>query len=330
MHSAHNHETGERPIMTTRTRRKSGFAIAAGFLACLACSSTKSDVDTGTAPGVTAPTVDPNAFAFETGKFTIQPGDNFECFYTSTTTDRVINVQNATATQGAGGHHVTVYYTDQKVPVGHHPCSDVEMIGLHQVAAAANGSEGIVELPAGYATKVPAGKQMVVQAHYVSTASGPTEVNDTVALKTLDDKDVVAFANSFVLVDGSFKVPARAAASSATECTTPKDLDILILLGHEHEWGSHYKLERMDASGKSLETLYETDWEPLFMAHPPVKNFAPATPLHLPKGTILRQTCAWKNTEDQEKAFPREMCVMFSYYVPDDGFIQCETKAVTP
>jgi hypothetical protein len=66
------------------------------------------------------------------------------------------------------------------------------------------------------------------------------------------------------------------------------------------------------------------------MAHPPVKNFAPATPLHLPKGTILRQTCAWKNTEGQEKAFPREMCVMFSYYVPDDGFIQCETKAVTP
>jgi len=314
--------------MTTQTRSKSGFAIAAGFLALVACGSSKSD--SGTAPGVDTGANDPNAFSFETGPFTIQPGDNFECFYTSTTTDHVINVQSATATQGPGGHHVTVYYTDQKVAVGHHPCSDVEMIGLHQVAGAANGSEGIVELPPGYATKVPAGKQIVVQAHYISTASGPVQTNDTVKLKTLDDKDVKEFANSFVMVDGDFKIPARGAATSATLCTTPQDFDIVIMLGHEHEWGSHYKLERVDAAGKTLETLYETDWEPLYMAHPPVKNFDPAKPLHLPKGTIIKQTCSWKNTEDQEKAFPREMCVMFSYYVPDNGFLMCDTKAVTP
>lgn len=315
--------------MTTHTRSKTGFAIAAGLLACLACSSSKSDDGTA-APGVVAPATEPAGFKFETGPFTIQPGDNFECFYTNTFTDHVMNVQNAKAMQGAGGHHVTVYYTDQKVPVGHHPCSDVEMLGLHQIAAAANGSEGIIELPPGYATKVPAGKQLVVQAHYINTASGPTTVNDSVELKTLEDKDVHEFANSFVMVDGNFKVPARAAATSATICSAPKDLDLIILLGHMHEWGAHYKLERVDAAGKSLETLYETDWEPLYMAHPPVTNYDPAKPLHLAKGTLLRQTCSWKNTEDQEKAFPREMCVMFSYYVPDDGFIQCDTKAVTP
>jgi hypothetical protein len=314
--------------MTIQTRSKSGFAIAAGFLALVACGSSSSD--SGPPPGVDTTANDPNTFSFETGAFTIQPGDNFECFYTSTITDHVINVQNATATQGPGGHHVTVYYTDQKVPVGHHPCTDVEMIGLHQIAAAANGSEGIVELPPGYATKVPAGKQLVVQAHYVSTASGPVQTNDTVRLKTVEDKDVRQFANSFVMVDGDFKIPARAEATSSTLCTTPQDFDILILLGHEHEWGSHYKLERTDATGKPLETLYETDWEPLYMAHPPVKNYDPAKPLHLPKGTFIKQTCSWKNTEDQEKAFPREMCVMFSYYVPDNGFLICDTKAVTP
>ncbi|MDB5217694.1 MAG: hypothetical protein JWO86_5621 [Myxococcaceae bacterium] len=316
--------------MTTHTRSKSGFAIAAGFLACLACSSTKSDGGTTPAPGVTAPTTQAAGLEFETGPFQIQPGDNFECFYTATTTDHVLNVQGAKGVQGVGGHHLIVYYTDQKVPVGHHKCSDVEMLGLHQVAADAGNNEGVIQLPPGYATKIPAGKQLVIQSHYVSTASGPSTVNDSITLTTLEDKDVTQFANSFVMVDGNFKVPPRSAATSATLCSTPKDLDLIIVLGHMHEWGSHYKLERMDDAGQPLETLYETDWETLYVAHPPVTNYDAAKPLHLPKGTKLRQTCSWKNTEDQEKAFPSEMCVMFSYYVPDDGFLQCDTKAVTP
>ena len=316
--------------MTTQTRGKSGFAIAAGLLACIACSSSKSDDGTAAAPGATGPGTQAAGFHFETGEFTIQPGDTFECFYTATTTDRDMNIQGATGKQGLGGHHLTVYYTDQKVPVGHHPCTDVEMIGLHQVAGAADGKEGIIGLPDGYATKVPAGKQLVVQSHYIRTADGPLTVNDSIDLQTVEDKDVKEFANSFVMVDGNFKVPPRAAATSATLCTTPQDLDMLIVLGHMHELGAHYKLERVDAAGKSLETLYETDWEPLYMAHPPLNKYDPAKPLHLPKGTLLRQTCSWKNTDDAEKTFPREMCVMFSYYIPDNGFLQCDMKAVTP
>ena len=26
--------------------------------------------------------------------------------------------------------------------------------------------------------------------------------------------------------------------------------------------------------------------------------------------------------------FPREMCVTFSYYIPDDGFVECNGKEV--
>jgi hypothetical protein len=241
-----------------------------------------------------------------------------------------MNVQSAKGQQGVGGHHLIVYYTDQKVPVGHHPCTDVEMLGLHQIAADAGNNEGVVALPDGYATKVPEGKQLVVQSHYIRTADGPLTVNDSISLKTIEDKDVKEFANSFVMVDGNFKVPARATATSTTKCAAPQDLDLLIMTGHMHEWGSHYKLERIDETGKSLETLYDADWEPLFVAHPPIKTYDPKTPLHFAKGTLLRQTCTWKNTEDTEKAFPREMCVMFSYYIPDNGFIECDMQEVKP
>src|SRR4051812_22431527 len=114
-------------------RIRFAFVIASALLAH-GCGSDAKPADSA-APENTAS----EGFKFSTGQFVIQPGDTFECFYTNTITDRPLNVQTATASQGLGGHHVTVYYTDQKVPVGHHPCTDVEMVGLHQVAGAANG-----------------------------------------------------------------------------------------------------------------------------------------------------------------------------------------------
>ncbi len=300
------------------------------LLALLVSACATDDVATSS-PLPTEPAPASSGFRFSTGPFEIQPGDTFECFYTSTITDKQLNVRSATGRQGPGGHHITVYYTDQKVPVGHHECTDVEMIGLHQIAGANDGNEGIIGLPEGYATVVPAGKQLVVQAHYIRTEPGPATVEDVVDLQTLEANEVKAFANSFVLVDGGFKVPPRGEATSVSDCVVPKDLDLLLLLGHMHEWGSRYKLERIDeATNKPVEMLYETAWEPLFTSHPPVTSYDPQKPLHLPKGTRLRQTCTWKNTESNELQFPREMCVMFSYYFPDDGFLQCDTTEVKP
>src|SRR3954464_12767010 len=101
--------------------------VIAAALVANGCGS-DSTSDTGTPPAPAPGATKPAGFTFSTGKFDIQPGDTFECFYTNTITDRQLNVQSATATQGKGGHHVTVYYTDQKVPVGHHVCNDVEMV----------------------------------------------------------------------------------------------------------------------------------------------------------------------------------------------------------
>jgi hypothetical protein len=298
--------------------------LLATALAAQGCGSDNTNPTTPAEPANTK-TI---GFKFSTGKFQIEPGDTFECFYTDTITTKQLNVQSATAKQGLGGHHVTVYYTDQKVPVGHHHCTDVEMVGFHQVAGAADGKEGTVSLPDGYATKVPEGKQLVVQAHYIRTEDGPQTVEDEVELQTLETPDVTAFANSFVLNDGSFNLPPRSEPKSVTECVVPRDFDLLLLLGHMHESGAHYKLERINAAGTPTETLYETDWEPSFTSHPPVTSYNPSSPLKLAKGSRIRQTCNWRNTGDTEMAIPREMCVMFSYYVPDDGFIMCDTKEV--
>lgn len=96
----------------------------------------------------------------DTGTRVVEPGDTFECFYTNVNAKTDLAVNGATASQGPGGHHVSIYYTDQNQPAGHHPCIDAEMLTWHQLAVANGNKEGVLDLPAGYATRVPAGKQL--------------------------------------------------------------------------------------------------------------------------------------------------------------------------
>lgn len=310
-------------------KKRFGLACAA-MLVALGCGSSDSSTATETPVVENPPGWGKAGFTFKTGEFEIQPGDTFECFYTDTVTPKQLNIRSAFSKQGPGGHHITVYYTDQKVEPNHHPCTDVEMVGLHQVAGGneTKSDDYDLGLPPGYATKVPAGKQLVVQAHYIRTEKTPLKVNDEVILYTLEDNEVKSFANSFVINDGAFKLAPRSNNTASSDCVLKRDYDVLLLLGHMHEWGSHYKLDRVDEKGTKLETIYETDWEPIYSSHPPINKYAPEKPLHLTKGTRLRQTCTWKNTEDHEMAFPREMCVMFTYYIPDEGFDVCDSTEV--
>ncbi len=110
-----------------RTWMFAGAALA--FSAAIGCGGT----DTGTNEENTTAT---HELVVKTPEFDVPPGDSFECFYTSTKAATDLAVTSAVGVQAEGGHHITLYYADEDKPVGHHPCSDVEMLGLHQVTGA--------------------------------------------------------------------------------------------------------------------------------------------------------------------------------------------------
>jgi hypothetical protein len=261
---------------------------------------------------------------------TVQPGDSFECFYTDITPDRDIFVNGTTGKQGVGGHHITIYYATQAMPIGHHPCDDQEMMNWRQIGAAGQeAGNGIVDMPPGVATRVPSGHQIVVQTHYINTSAGPRDVQDEITVKLLAKEDVKAYSSAYAVVDLGFKVPAQGIITRGSACTLAKDYDFLLMLGHMHEWGAHYKLESLDATGKVLDTIFDEDWEVSYVAHPPTKRWPLEAPYHLAKGTKLRQTCTWKNTTTDQIAFPREMCVMFSSFLADVEMENCTDVEVT-
>ncbi len=276
--------------------------------------------------------LDPDAteLSFETGEFEVPVGDSFTCFYTDVYSPRELSVYAAQGTQELGGHHIIAYYADEPRPVGYHPCTDEEMTNLHQIAgsAGAGSAESPLALRDNLALKVPAGKQFVLQAHYINATDEVQRVNDSVTLLLMKTEDVRAYVNYFVTNDDTFEIPARANYSHTTYCTTQRDLDVVLTLGHMHEDGRQYTLEIVDDSNALMDTLRDDTWQPSFTSHPPTTYYPADQPLHIPAGTRLRQTCEWDNTTDRMMIFPREMCLSFMYYFPGEGDdIVCDMRA---
>ena len=178
--------------------------------------------------------------------------------------------------------------------------------------------------------RVPAGKQIVVQTHYINASAAPRDVEDEITVHLLAREDVRRFAQGFAVVDGTFEIPPHANYGRAATCTLKKDLELIMALGHMHERGQHYKLEHLDANGKLLDTILDQDWEMAFTSHPPTSRWTPDKPYKLAQGERLRQTCTWNNTEDEKVLFPREMCVAFTMVLDDDGFTECAAQPDEP
>jgi hypothetical protein len=307
---------------------KRSLALVLAGSAILTASCDSSDGATGSGGG-TGQTED--MLTLTTPEFDVPVGDSFECFYLDVTTDKQLSVDRAVGSQAKGGHHITVYYADEAKDPQHHACDDAEMANWHQIVGASASGEPVAPLPDGVAFKVPAGKQLVLQAHYINNTSATmTGVRDSISIHLVKPEDVVEYANLWALYDGTFEIPAHAESESVSECTIDQDLDAIAYFGHEHELGKHFKWERLDDAGAVAEVLYDTDWKPSYSSHPPTYAFTLDDKLHFAKGTRIRQTCTWDNTTDDVVKFPREMCVGLIYYVPDAGMKVCSGQKPAP
>lgn len=286
------------------------------------CGGADSDPATGT---------DANKLTFTTPKFTVPSGDSFTCFYTNTFTDKELSVRDANGHQGPGGHHILAYYTDVPREEQHHPCVDSEMVSWHQISGSSGqnvDNNSVLKLPEGFALKVPAGKQLVIQAHYINTTGADMEVQDTVTLNLTDPAKVENYVNYFVTDDEGFSAPPHAPYEHSSICTLDRDLNMILTLGHMHEYGKHFRLDEIDADGNTKRTLVDNDWAPEYTSHPPINYYTKDQPLSLPKGTRLKQTCSWNNTTTDPLLFPREMCITFMYHFPgNDQDLMCDMVA---
>jgi hypothetical protein len=290
-------------------------------LALPACSS---------GPAVPTMTLSADRLLVDTGDWEIAGGaETVECFYMEPVLDRDVAVTGGSGMQGEGGHHAILFYTTSPQAAGHHPCTEEEMASFNRLGGGIGegGDDTYQNLPPGFATRVPAGAQIVAQIHYFNFEGGERTVRDQAWVDVVPLEDVETWVSGFVVYDGVFEVPARSPATHTTTCTVTRDVNILVQFGHMHDWGRSYLLEIAEPGSDVFTTMYEVPvWEETFQFHPPLTRFEPTAPLVIRAGSQLRQTCTWQNDRDTPLLFPTEMCVNFMLYYPDlgEGMIVCE------
>jgi hypothetical protein len=217
--------------------------------------------------------------------------------------------------QSKFGHHLILFRAEKPEPVGSvRDCTSVQdMVNLMPVISSVNF--GLQEFPEGMAVRVPAGAQLVLQQHIVNTSENALRLRDAVHVRYAPKAEVQILAGFYGLADVDFVMPPHNEFTSTWECTVPRDMNVLMMGPHMHEWGKTF-MAQAGPTG-NLQTIIDVpEWRAEMRDKPPVTAYSKEAPLLLKQGDLIRTKCTWMNTTPEPLIFPYEMCATYGYYFP--------------
>jgi hypothetical protein len=269
---------------------------------------------------------------------TVQPGkENTQCITVNLNNPEGAYVRRIRADLSAGSHHLVAYTSsktvEEPVPKDCMPFSGI-LNGEHPIFIAQQPHASL-EFPADESGtpvgfEIPPHQMVKLEMHYIDTGNFPLSVMgkisfDTVPLSTKVTKSDLAFW-------GTTQINIPPNSTGDTGVLFQRALagtKTFALTTHQHQLGTEMLVwygegandpnKKQVAEGKS--------W-----SDPPVELFTP--PLDFPKasgGTLstkgLAFQCKWNNTTPNTvtfgESFNDEMCFVWQYYFPSQGFQLC-------
>ncbi|MCA9705186.1 MAG: hypothetical protein KDK70_04960 [Myxococcales bacterium] len=262
----------------------------------------------------------PGARQYVVDEQIIPPGTEVQLCYFLEPEQEEFYIDALESFQGSYGHHLVLFYTvAPEEPGTMRDCTSLaDMVTLIPLISSVNF--GLEQFPEGMALRVPAGTQMVIQQHYVNTSEHPIRVRDGMHLSTVPEQEVEYRAGFYGVSDVSFQLaPDQQEREVSFECTIPRDMNLLLMGPHMHEYGLRFEASviRQSEPGAPEESVVSVDpWVAEYRDEPPVVEWGIDNALSLREGDTLRTRCVFKNTSDQELGFPAEMCATYGYYFP--------------
>jgi hypothetical protein len=285
------------------------------FLAAPLAACTGGDDDDGSDLLFEVPDPPAGGIQIATPPFTV-PGSSevFMCMRIPYEVTEDLYIQSLTGYQAEGGHHSLIYYVDENSPneEAPHECNELDMADLRFVGVGTGYGHGIA-MPPGKVLRVPAGKRIFVQSHYLNLEAEERLVQDVLNIELTPAEQVDQVLGSYANVDLTFELPPNQETTRTIECSPPTEITVPWMLPHMHEWGSQFKLEVEFAEG-GTQVVFDDGWDAALRDDFPILDFEP----HLTIGPddVIRTTCTWQNTEAQTMLFPKEMCATFMVYYP--------------
>jgi hypothetical protein len=287
------------------TKYHSGLVVVAVALA--ACSSKKEEappVATVLPAGISA--TDEGA-VFRTDEYTLDPGqERFLCFAANAEKDLVIESVSHAARSGL--HHIIFSKANAPEPDGFSECDTLFRLTWEPIYLTGAGDSSL-DLPAGFAHRIPVGTQMVAQLHLLNTTEEP--IRDSVEIRLRKSraeapKPVAGYAF------GNFDVhlPPLQPSSVHGECDVKEDIHILAAFPHMHLLGKRLTFDVARAGGE-FSQVFERNPYDFDDQHMETLDLA------LSVGDRTRVNCEYENTHDYEITFgestTNEMCFLVGF-----------------
>jgi hypothetical protein len=293
--------------------------------------------------------------AAEVAKYTLMPGQEVtDCVFFMMPNKEKVYFNSYNARMRPGSHHMLLYLQDQVVTEtkpGDGPSACNQGINTRVLYGAqtpeidVNGLVGGGPEDLGMAADIPAGKQAVLQAHFVNATSKPI-LREVWANMILIDKSQVTQIADFQFFIGGFgmNVPMGQTQLIHGQATVPHgvapDFHMVMATGHYHAHTLEFNAwANIDGQKIPIVKEYNTlgvapDPKNWYFAseHPnPVPNDATHAPgaytgvLHLKPGDSVEWTCLINNNnvpggiQFNNEVYTAEMCNLFGFYAPEFG-----------
>jgi hypothetical protein len=270
---------------------------------------------------VPIPEEDPEHHMFLGGELVLEPGeDKTTCWHMEVPEDMALT--DIETLQGEFGHHVIILSTNEPQPPGTvEDCTDATSLAKYKALLIP-----VSDTPPASAFWLEKGTPVVLQSHYVNASDEPILIRDLVRARIVPESSVETWLAPFTTTALDFEIPVSDEIAELTfDCELERDVDLLYVGGHMHEWGVSYEVQ-LGASAEELETIYDVStWIPDFRDVPPIEIYTD-NPLEIREGSVIRTTCRWLNPMGDTLIFPEEMCASFGILAGSKEAYDCRVQ----
>jgi hypothetical protein len=265
--------------------------------------------------------------------FTVEPGPDREVFYYEPLNPaQDLLLERIEISMSPGSHHFLFHvYRDNTpggvVPVprqlrdvrsrsGVYDLNVLRQMLWHDFFAGTQWPVLRYSFPPGVALRLPAGKGLDLNSHYVNRGTTPIQAEVYANLHYADPAQVQHVAEVLSLINEDILLPPHRVTTLERTYTFSEPVRIFQLFSHAHEHMLYFEARVTGGSRDGELVYFARDW-----AHPPILQLDP--PLDLQAGEGLTIAATYDNRTDREIRFgllaSDEMMILFGYYYPTSG-----------
>jgi hypothetical protein len=243
-----------------------------------------------------------------------EPGQEYYCVRKTLTEDIYVGAFEALAPLGT--HHTVVTIGEPSGPDGYRLCSSFEH-NFEQFAFESSSNVDRFDLPEGFATYLPAGKQLAFNVHILNATDDMLSGTTAARILRRDPGEVAQTATAVYMGSTSLDVPVGESTQSGA-CQVGRDVEIFGVLPHMHSHGTHMKVV---AKSSIVGDVVVHDEDFIFDS---TKRYYPFEPVPMAQGDTVEVYCSYNNTTEAPltwgpDSYTAEMCFAAVYVTPAEN-----------